>query len=156
MKNFPQTPEALYGRARALDRLSEMQQSNAILKDAIRAYEAVVRLKMNVSDDLFTAAATRCIDRMRFLGELKKIQQKMCHNAILLRNSFFLLYQYRTSFSSDAHSWSSHPSIWWSAWVSQSIGHLLFASQSVSFLQFFPIKTFFFFLEILSALLSLI
>ncbi|XP_055704081.1 aspartyl/asparaginyl beta-hydroxylase isoform X2 [Phlebotomus papatasi] len=83
LKNFPQTPEALYGRARALDRLSEMQQSNAILKDAIRAYEAVVRLKMNVSDDLFTAAATRCIDRMRFLG--LHSQAMPIHEALILR-----------------------------------------------------------------------
>ncbi|XP_055688759.1 aspartyl/asparaginyl beta-hydroxylase isoform X2 [Lutzomyia longipalpis] len=68
LKIAPQTPEALYGRAKALDRLSELQQSNAILRDAIEAYEAVLKLKTNIGDDLFTKVALRCINRIRFLG----------------------------------------------------------------------------------------
>ncbi|GAB0090328.1 aspartyl/asparaginyl beta-hydroxylase [Sergentomyia squamirostris] len=67
LKKSPRTLEAVYGRARALDKMAERQQSNSVLREAIEAYKAVIELEM-VTDEFFVAAATRCINRMRFLG----------------------------------------------------------------------------------------
>ena len=62
---------SLYGRARSLDTLAELERSNARLEQAIFAYRAVLDLEDRVGDDLYRKAALRCIDRMRFRGKLR-------------------------------------------------------------------------------------
>lgn len=64
----PANPWALYGRARSLDALAEIEKSNSRLEQAIFAYRAVLDLEEAVDDVLYRKAAHRCIDRMRFRG----------------------------------------------------------------------------------------
>ncbi|KDR14347.1 Aspartyl/asparaginyl beta-hydroxylase [Zootermopsis nevadensis] len=68
MKN-PASPRAHHGKARALDKLAEKKHSNALLQEAIDAYERVLALGLSVPDKLFVQAAERCINRMRFKGQ---------------------------------------------------------------------------------------
>lgn len=68
LEQVPTNPLALYGRARSLDTLAEVERSNARLEQAIFAYRAVLDLEDSVDDNLYRRAALRCIDRMRFRG----------------------------------------------------------------------------------------
>jgi aspartate beta-hydroxylase len=65
----PTSPRARHGKAQAFDRLAEKKHSNALLQEAIDAYESVLALGASVPDKLFAQAAERCINRMRFKGE---------------------------------------------------------------------------------------
>lgn len=66
----PNSSKAWYGKGKALDILSEQQKSNEILKDAIAAYNKAVEFGSLIDDETFKIYAERCIDRMRFIGEL--------------------------------------------------------------------------------------
>lgn len=69
LETDPTNPLALYGRARSLDSLAEVERSNARLEQSIFAYRAVLDLEEHVDDQLYLKSALRCIDRMRFRGE---------------------------------------------------------------------------------------
>lgn len=62
----------MYGRARSLDQLAEIEKSNSKLEQAILTYRSVVDLAdeepNQVPQSLLRAAAERCIDRMKFRG----------------------------------------------------------------------------------------
>lgn len=62
------SPRALYGKARCLDRLSEMNKSNNQLEQAIEAFLEVIALQSHVPDALLKLAAHRCVERLQFRG----------------------------------------------------------------------------------------
>ena len=62
------SPRALYGKAKTLDKLADLQRSNTILERAIEAYAKVLDFGLNAPDDLFILAGNRCVDRMKFRG----------------------------------------------------------------------------------------
>lgn len=68
IKIKPNSPHAWHGKGKALDRLSEIEKSNELLKDAIAAYVKAVDFGSSV-DETFKMFAERCIERMRFIGE---------------------------------------------------------------------------------------
>lgn len=70
LEKDPHNALALYGRARSLDSLAEVERSNARLEQSIFAYRAVLDLEDQVDDHLYHKSALRCIDRMRFRGNL--------------------------------------------------------------------------------------
>ena len=69
LETRPSSPGALYGKARSLDKLSEVNKSNALLKRAIDFYLESIDLGAKLNDSRFKEVAERCIDRMRFLGK---------------------------------------------------------------------------------------
>lgn len=79
----PRFIEAAYGKARSLDRLSEIEQSNAILDEAIIAYQVFLQIGNKINDALFKAAAQRCIERMRFKGQ--QMKAVAVHNMLIKR-----------------------------------------------------------------------
>jgi aspartate beta-hydroxylase len=68
LEKDPLNALGLYGRARSLDSLAEVERSNARLEQSVFAYRAVLDLEDQVDDQLYLKAALRCIDRMRFRG----------------------------------------------------------------------------------------
>jgi aspartate beta-hydroxylase len=70
LRTNPSSPRARHGKAQALDQLAEKKHSNSLLQQAIDAYESVLALGVAVPDKLFIQAAERCINRMRFKGEM--------------------------------------------------------------------------------------
>lgn len=97
----------MFGRARSLDRISEIERSNAKLEQAIFAYRSVLDLADEepslVPQPLFRMVAEKCIERMRFRGfngKAIRVQQRLLQrfpNDITLRNnlgiSFLLMNQ---------------------------------------------------------------
>ncbi|XP_057370981.1 aspartyl/asparaginyl beta-hydroxylase-like isoform X1 [Daphnia carinata] len=80
LEKDPHNALALYGRARSLDSLAEVERSNARLEQSIFAYRAVLDLEHQVDDQLYHKSALRCIDRMRFRGfhgKAIRIQQRL-------------------------------------------------------------------------------
>nr|CAH0104148.1 unnamed protein product [Daphnia galeata] len=80
LEKDPLNALGLYGRARSLDSLAEVERSNARLEQSIFAYRAVLDLEDQVDDQLYLKAALRCIDRMRFRGfhgKSIRIQQRL-------------------------------------------------------------------------------
>lgn len=74
-KTHPTSIAAQYGVAKALDELADLKRSNALLKRAIEEYEKYISLGAKLNDTEFKIAAERCINRMRFIGNvLKKIR----------------------------------------------------------------------------------
>lgn len=69
---YPASTAAQYGVAKALDELAELKRSNALLKRAIDEYEKYISLGAKLNDTEFKVAAERCIDRMRFIGNVFK------------------------------------------------------------------------------------
>lgn len=67
LEKYPSSPRGLYGFARALDALAEIEKSNELLEEAVTNYLRLSYLK-DVPDDLFRIAMERCIDRVRFRG----------------------------------------------------------------------------------------
>jgi aspartate beta-hydroxylase len=61
----------LYGKAQALDVLADQKRSNEILQKAIATYFKLLDLE-DVPDPLFEAAAERCINRLRFMGNYNR------------------------------------------------------------------------------------
>ena len=72
LEKHPNSPRALYGKARALDLLAEQKQSNQLLLESISFYQQVLE-KKNLLDDLFMVVAERCINRLRFIGRIVNI-----------------------------------------------------------------------------------
>lgn len=62
------SPRALYGRARALDILSEKKRSNKLLEASVKTFTDLLGLGDKVPDDLMTLAGNRCVERMNFRG----------------------------------------------------------------------------------------
>lgn len=67
---YPTSTAAQYGLAKALDNLADLQRSNELLKRAINEYEKYISLGGKLSDTEFKVAAERCIERMRFIGNV--------------------------------------------------------------------------------------
>ena len=69
----PTSARALYGRARCLDRLAELQKSNSKLEQAILTYRDVLNLAEQDSQlvpvTLYKEVANVCVTRMRFRGK---------------------------------------------------------------------------------------
>ncbi|XP_059099777.1 aspartyl/asparaginyl beta-hydroxylase-like [Tigriopus californicus] len=63
-----QSPRALHGKARCLERLSEMNKSNDQLEQAIEAFLEVIALGTNVAEPLLKMAGHRCVERLQFRG----------------------------------------------------------------------------------------
>ncbi|KAJ6642915.1 Aspartyl/asparaginyl beta-hydroxylase [Pseudolycoriella hygida] len=61
--------KAWYGKGKALDKLSEAQKSNEILKEAIAAYVKAIEFGSSLDDAIFKVYAVQCIERMRFIGQ---------------------------------------------------------------------------------------
>lgn len=65
----PESPGALVGRAKALDRLAELNKSNVFLRQAIEAYvKAIEEIGTKLNDSQLKEIAERCIERQRFIG----------------------------------------------------------------------------------------
>ena len=67
-----QSPRALYGKARALDQLSEKERSNQHLEQSIQTFLSVLDLGRATPDDLYRMAGIRVVQRMQFRGWSKK------------------------------------------------------------------------------------
>lgn len=68
---YPDSIEALYGRALALDLLADVAKDNAGVKKAIDAYEMLIKERgPEMADSLFETITMKCIDRLKFIGEL--------------------------------------------------------------------------------------
>ncbi|XP_050728686.1 aspartyl/asparaginyl beta-hydroxylase-like isoform X4 [Eriocheir sinensis] len=93
----PKSARAIYGRARSLDQLAEIEKSNSKLEQAILTYRSILDLADEepslVPLDLLRAAAERCIDRMKFrgfFGKALRVQQRLLQRFpedVDLRNS---------------------------------------------------------------------
>lgn len=89
LERDPTKALALYGRARALETLAEVEKSNSRLEQSIFAYRSILDLEDKVDDILYRRAALRCIDRMRFRGIIKlNILQKSNSNFHLFVTGF--------------------------------------------------------------------
>jgi aspartate beta-hydroxylase len=71
LQNYSSSPRSLYGKAQALDVLADQKRSNEILQKAIATYFKLLDLE-DVPDPLFEAAAERCINRLRFMGNYNR------------------------------------------------------------------------------------
>lgn len=71
----PKCFKALFGIARSLDRLAEAKRSNAFLQEAIDAYLNLLAFE-ELPDDIFVSAAQRAINRLRFRGTSKFVQNQ--------------------------------------------------------------------------------
>lgn len=97
LRQHPRSPRAAYGRAKALDRMSEEQRSNALLEASIAAYEPLLELP-EVPDRLYRQAGERCADRMRFRGftaKATRVQEKLVQrfpDDVALRNQLAVSY----------------------------------------------------------------
>ena len=71
LKKHPSSPRGLYGRAFALDKLSEVKQSNELLERCIEEYNKVIDLPLKkVPKELALKAGRRCADRQSFRGNV--------------------------------------------------------------------------------------
>ncbi|KAK8747948.1 hypothetical protein OTU49_016238, partial [Cherax quadricarinatus] len=84
LQNTPKSARAIYGRARSLDRLAEMERSNSRLEQAIVTYRGVLDLADEdptlVPLPLLRMAAETCVDRLifrGFFGKAVRIQQRL-------------------------------------------------------------------------------
>lgn len=68
---YPQSAAVQYGLANALDTLADMNRSNVLLRRAIAEYEKYIELGSKLNDTEFKLAAERCIERMRFIGNVQ-------------------------------------------------------------------------------------
>lgn len=66
----PDSPKAFIGKAKSLDALAEVHQSNAYLKDAIKAFKRFLAFEEELEDEEFLNASQRCAERMQFLGKI--------------------------------------------------------------------------------------
>lgn len=65
---------ALYGRAKALDALAALRKNNVLLRDAIKAYELLLKLSSSqLPEAEMRSIAEQCIKQMRFIGEYLNI-----------------------------------------------------------------------------------
>ncbi|XP_064551834.1 aspartyl/asparaginyl beta-hydroxylase isoform X5 [Drosophila montana] len=77
-------PAAHLHRARALERIAELRQSNQLLLDAIESYKRYLAFQeLIASDSDYRAAGERCIRHLRFLGRTQ--QAVGIHEQLLAR-----------------------------------------------------------------------
>lgn len=69
-QTHPTSAAAQYGVAKALDDLADLRRSNSLLRRAIDEYEKYIEFSDKLNDTEFKVAAERCIDRMRFIGNV--------------------------------------------------------------------------------------
>lgn len=72
-EKYPQSTAVQYGLAKALDILAELNRSNVLLRRAISEYIKYLELGSKLNDTEFKLAAERCIERMRFIGNVERI-----------------------------------------------------------------------------------
>lgn len=80
---YPHSPRALYGKAKCLDLLADIKQSNKILQESIDYYLKVVTSPTS-PEELFRIAAEKCIERMRFIGLVIAIFFFIYHNYYMI------------------------------------------------------------------------
>lgn len=66
----PTSAAVQFGLAKALDKLADLNRSNQILRRAIDEYEKYIEWGVKLNDTQFKVAAERCIERMRFIGNV--------------------------------------------------------------------------------------
>lgn len=71
----PTSAAVQYGLAKALDILAELNRSNVLLRRAIDEYQKYLGLGNKLNDTQFKLAAERCIERMRFIGNVQRINR---------------------------------------------------------------------------------
>lgn len=71
-KAHPTSAAAQYGIAKSLDDLADLNRSNQLLRRAIDEYEKYIEFGSKLNDSEFKVAAERCIERMRFIGNVLK------------------------------------------------------------------------------------
>lgn len=69
-QSHPTSAAAQYGVAKALDELADLKRSNNVLRRAIDEYEKYIAFSDKLNDAEFKLAAERCIERMRFIGNV--------------------------------------------------------------------------------------
>lgn len=74
LEKFPSSPDGIYGKALALNRLADQKRSNEILYNAIRLYTKVLNMP-DVPDTLYEEAMEKTIKVMRFVGTKKTLQR---------------------------------------------------------------------------------
>lgn len=67
LTKYPNSPRALYGKARSLDKLAEKQRSNKMLEEAIATYQKVMDAK-DTPDELFKKAGLKLGEKLEFRG----------------------------------------------------------------------------------------
>lgn len=70
----PTSSIAQYNYAKALDHLADLNRSNQLLLRAINEYQKYLEMGQLLSDIEFKTAAERCIERMRFIGNVKQFE----------------------------------------------------------------------------------
>lgn len=61
---------AMYGKAKSLEALAELEKSNRLLMGAISLYKTLLENYTDkLSPDMFKDVGERCVERMRFLGQ---------------------------------------------------------------------------------------
>uniref|UniRef100_A0A1A9WNW3 Aspartyl/asparaginy/proline hydroxylase domain-containing protein n=1 Tax=Glossina brevipalpis TaxID=37001 RepID=A0A1A9WNW3_9MUSC len=70
IKTYPQRTQLHLAKARALDAYAEQQKSNQLLRAAIEGYKHYLQSNKKIHDlHEYKAAAKRCLERMKFLGQ---------------------------------------------------------------------------------------
>ncbi|KAL9921579.1 aspartyl beta-hydroxylase isoform 1-T2 [Glossina fuscipes fuscipes] len=70
IKTYPQRIQLQLAKARALDAYAEQQKSNQLLKAAIEVYKYYLQIDKKIANvKEYKAAAKRCLERMKFLGQ---------------------------------------------------------------------------------------
>lgn len=72
-QTHPTSTAAQYGFAKAFDNLADLKRNNEFLRRAINEYEKYISLGAKLNDTDFRVAAERCIERMRFIGNVYMI-----------------------------------------------------------------------------------
>lgn len=67
LTKYPNSPRALYGKARSLDKLAEKQRSNKMLEEAIATFQKVMDAK-DSPDELFKQAGLMLGEKLEFRG----------------------------------------------------------------------------------------
>lgn len=70
LQTHPTSAAAQYGKAKSLDLLADLNRSNDMLKLAINEYVKYIEFGPKINDTQFKVAAERCIERMRFIGNV--------------------------------------------------------------------------------------
>uniref|UniRef100_A0A1B0G2X2 Aspartyl/asparaginy/proline hydroxylase domain-containing protein n=1 Tax=Glossina morsitans morsitans TaxID=37546 RepID=A0A1B0G2X2_GLOMM len=70
IKTYPQRIQLQLAKARALDAYAEQQKSNQLLRAAIDVYKYYLQIDKKIANvKEYKAAAKRCLERMKFLGQ---------------------------------------------------------------------------------------
>uniref|UniRef100_A0A1B0BFL0 Aspartyl/asparaginy/proline hydroxylase domain-containing protein n=1 Tax=Glossina palpalis gambiensis TaxID=67801 RepID=A0A1B0BFL0_9MUSC len=70
IKTYPQRIQLHLAKARALDAYAEQQKSNQLLRAAIEVYKYYLQIDKKIANvKEYKAAAKRCLERMKFLGQ---------------------------------------------------------------------------------------